>query len=77
MNLRFNVILVKIMEIIPLSVYNKINQIEETINYVEKTEEDLLLLLAYKGDEASGQKSWYLDSGATNHPCGHRSMFVE
>ena len=34
-------------------------------------------MLAYKGDEASGQKSWYLDSGATNHMYGHRSMFAE
>ncbi|CAA7045431.1 unnamed protein product [Microthlaspi erraticum] len=36
-----------------------------------------MLLMAYKKDEQDEVQKWYLDSGASNHMCGKRSMFVE
>ncbi|GAU10225.1 hypothetical protein TSUD_418740, partial [Trifolium subterraneum] len=53
-------------------------KVEEKANYVEEiSQEDGTLLLAHKDNERGGDNQWYLDSGASNHMCGRRSMFVE
>ncbi|CAJ2640870.1 unnamed protein product [Trifolium pratense] len=53
-------------------------QNQEKANYVEEvSQEDGTLLLAHKDNERGGDNQWYLDSGASNHMCGRRSMFVE
>ena len=55
----------------------KNNRVEEKANYVEeKNKEEDILLLAFKENEKSEDNRWYLDSGASNHMCGKRSMFV-
>ncbi|TYK12007.1 copia protein [Cucumis melo var. makuwa] len=55
------------------------NSVEENANYAEKDEEsgDSSLFLACKGAETCENSAWYLDSGASNHMCGSKSMFVE
>ncbi|GAU31151.1 hypothetical protein TSUD_315750 [Trifolium subterraneum] len=54
------------------------HKVEEKANYVEEiSQEDGTLLLAHKDNERGGDNQWYLDSGASNHMCGRRSMFVE
>ncbi|KAL4017193.1 hypothetical protein IC575_024869 [Cucumis melo] len=55
------------------------NKVEENANYVEKDEEsgDSSLFLACKGAETCENSAWYLDSGASNHMCGSKSMFVK
>ncbi|TYK30798.1 Retrovirus-related Pol polyprotein from transposon TNT 1-94 [Cucumis melo var. makuwa] len=55
------------------------NRVEENANYAEKDEEsgDSSLFLACKGAETCENSAWYLDSGASNHKCGTKSMFVE
>ncbi|KAA0056495.1 copia protein [Cucumis melo var. makuwa] len=55
------------------------NRVEENANYAEKDEErgDSSLFLAFKGAETCENSAWYLDSGASNHMCGSKSMFVE
>ncbi|KAA0033083.1 copia protein [Cucumis melo var. makuwa] len=55
------------------------NRVEENANYAEKDEEsgDSSLLLACKGVETCENNAWYLDSGASNHMCGSKLMFVE
>lgn len=55
--------------------YNKVQ--EKTHYFKEKNDEDVTLLLAYKGSERIKNTQWYLDSGASNHMCGKRSMLVE
>ncbi|KAE8657590.1 hypothetical protein F3Y22_tig00116989pilonHSYRG00496 [Hibiscus syriacus] len=54
------------------------NKIEEKANYVEeKTDGKETLLLARKEIDGGQENSWYLDSGASNHMCGRKDMFVE
>ncbi|XP_020571208.1 uncharacterized protein LOC110018279 [Phalaenopsis equestris] len=53
-------------------------KVNERVNYIEeKREEDSTILLAYKDNERGEDSTWYLDTGASNHMCGRRSMFVE
>ncbi|XP_015389597.1 uncharacterized protein LOC107178658 [Citrus sinensis] len=53
-------------------------RIHERVNYVEeKNGEDDIILLA-RNDTSRGQENtWYLDTSASNHMSGNRSMFVE
>ncbi|KAA0066128.1 copia protein [Cucumis melo var. makuwa] len=55
------------------------NRVKENVNYAEKDEEsgDSSLFLTCKGAETCENSAWYLDSGASNHMCGSKSMFVE
>ncbi|KAJ4722910.1 Retrovirus-related Pol polyprotein from transposon TNT 1-94 [Melia azedarach] len=54
------------------------NEVEEKANYVEeKNQGDETVLLAYKDNSRGQENTWYLDTGASNHMCGKRSMFVE
>ena len=53
-------------------------KVEEKSNYVEeRNHEEDMLLMAFKEDGKDDVHKWYLDSGASNHMCGQRSMFVE
>ncbi|KAJ4717099.1 Retrovirus-related Pol polyprotein from transposon TNT 1-94 [Melia azedarach] len=53
-------------------------QVEEKANYVEeKNQGDETVLLAYKDNSGGQENTWYLDTGASNHMCGKRTMFVE
>ncbi|KAH9650220.1 hypothetical protein KPL70_026283 [Citrus sinensis] len=53
-------------------------RIEERVNYAEeKNGEDGTLLLA-RNDTSGGQENtWYLDTSASNHMSGNKSMFVQ
>ncbi|KAJ4709756.1 Retrovirus-related Pol polyprotein from transposon TNT 1-94 [Melia azedarach] len=43
----------------------------------EKNQGDETVLLAYKDNSGGQDNTWYLDTGASNHMCGKRSMFVK
>ncbi|KAM2015214.1 hypothetical protein ACFX16_045771 [Malus domestica] len=54
------------------------NRLDERVNYVKKEKEDNgIMLLACKNNDGDQDCTWYLDTGANNHMCGRRSMFVE
>ncbi|KAH9650285.1 hypothetical protein KPL70_026315 [Citrus sinensis] len=53
-------------------------RIEEKVNYAkEKNGEDDTLLLARNDTSGGKKKTWYLDTGASNHMSGNKSMFVQ
>ena len=57
--------------------YQTSSLVEGENNYIEKEgKEEHVVLLAFKGDEEK-QDMWYLDSGASNHMCGKKNMFVD
>ena len=50
----------------------------EKANFVEEKDiEEETLLLACQNQVEEKRNKWYLDTGASNHMCGDRSMFVE
>ncbi|KAL5740183.1 hypothetical protein ACOSQ2_029363 [Xanthoceras sorbifolium] len=54
------------------------SKVDKRSNYVEvKTEEKKTVLLACRDNNGDQENAWYLDTGASNHMCGRRSMFVE
>ncbi|KAL5810150.1 hypothetical protein ACOSQ4_026718 [Xanthoceras sorbifolium] len=54
------------------------SKVDERSNYMEvKTEEKETVLLACRDNDRDQENTWYLDTGASNHMCGRRSMFVE
>ncbi|XP_061341465.1 uncharacterized protein LOC133287802 [Gastrolobium bilobum] len=53
-------------------------KIEEKGNYVEeRSHEDGILLMVRNDNVGEPENTWYLDTGASNHMCGKRNMFVE
>ncbi|KAH9745452.1 hypothetical protein KPL70_004078 [Citrus sinensis] len=53
-------------------------RIEERVNYAEKKNDENDTLLLARNDTSGGQENtWYLDTGASNHMSGNRSMFVQ
>ncbi|KAM2718779.1 hypothetical protein EV1_030652 [Malus domestica] len=54
------------------------SRLDEKVNYVkEDKEENGVVLLACKNNDGDQDYTWYLDTGASNHMCGKRSVFVE
>ncbi|XP_070667863.1 uncharacterized protein [Malus domestica] len=54
------------------------NKLDEKVNYVKEEKEDNgVVLLACKNNDGDQDYTWYLDTGASNHMCGKRSMFVK
>ncbi|KAM2778784.1 hypothetical protein COP1_014123 [Malus domestica] len=54
------------------------NRPDEKVNYVKEEKKDNgIMLLACKNNDGNQDYTWYLDTGASNHMCGRRSMFVE
>ncbi|KAM2556520.1 hypothetical protein TB2_013736 [Malus domestica] len=54
------------------------NRPDEKVNYVKEEKKDNgIMLLACKNNDGNQDYTWYLDTGASNHMCGKRSMFVE
>ncbi|KAL5809730.1 hypothetical protein ACOSQ3_030421 [Xanthoceras sorbifolium] len=54
------------------------SKVDERSNYTEvKTEEKETVLLACRDNDGDQKNAWYLDTGASNHMCERRSMFVE
>ena len=51
---------------------------QDQANYAkDEVQEDSTLLLACQDKDGGKENTWYLDTGASNHMCGKRSMFVE
>ncbi|KAM1514900.1 hypothetical protein ACFX10_014058 [Malus domestica] len=54
------------------------NRPDEKVNYVKEEKEDNgIVLLSCKNNDGDQDYTWYLDTGASNHMCGRRSMFVK
>ena len=54
------------------------NKVEAETNYLEQKDKKFeIVLLARGGNEGSQENTWYLDTGASNHMCEKRSMFVD
>ncbi|XP_028063323.1 uncharacterized protein LOC114266595 [Camellia sinensis] len=51
----------------------------EQVNFVEKETNKVgpTVLLVHHGDTENQNNVWYLDSGASNHMCGKKELFVE
>jgi Zinc knuckle len=54
-------------------------KVEENANLVaeEETKDDGVLMMAYKNTIPDSDTVWYLDTGASNHMCGHKHLFTE
>jgi hypothetical protein len=51
---------------------------EETTNLATEDEvKEGLLLMAHNEVDTDNNTVWYLDSGASNHMCGHKHLFKE
>ncbi|KAK2973657.1 hypothetical protein RJ640_017029 [Escallonia rubra] len=57
-----------------------VDKIEENMkaHYVEENKVgDDKVLLAHDGSEEQNENSWYLNTGASNHMCGYKHVFIE
>jgi len=52
-------------------------KVKENANLVEKEANDGVLMMAHKDTTSESDTIWYLDTGASNHMCGHKHLFVE
>ena len=51
---------------------------EDKANFAEYEEEEELLLMAHTHEEENSvKKVWFLDSGCSNHMCGHKDWFFD
>ena len=52
---------------------------EESANLVEKdeTKEEGILMMANEGVILDSDMVWYVDTGASNHMCGHKYLFLD
>jgi hypothetical protein len=52
--------------------------VEENTNLVTKDEmKEGFLMMAYNDINTDSDTVWYLDTGASNHMCGHKHLFKE
>ncbi|XP_071714530.1 uncharacterized protein [Rutidosis leptorrhynchoides] len=51
-------------------------KIEENTNLVTE-ENESILMMAYEDSIPNKDIEWYLDTGASNHMCGHKNWFVD
>ena len=52
-------------------------EIREQANYAEKDDREAAALLVQQGLREKQENIWYLDTGASNHMCGHRDLFSD